>query len=492
MVSCRSQPGFQVATLVEDKLHHLEDSANDQHGEESFDSAGCEFAAGMLNDASSAVSFCRVAHHLLHMSTRADSSEIVARLLQEYPPCREVFADLILSLPAESLAEFSTNTFAMDTVASLFQAFKDDDGESVRAFRKICRMLEILGKQHPESVMPTLPMTASALSASHSSRSCTRPNTGVLTPSLGCVVSPKARAELLPSTAAARFGGAATATTVAPPPDGFTGRQSFQSHPLCAEYGTETKAATPPAIAVGHSVASSFQSAPRADATSAATLPPSPQPYLSWSDAWWSEPPSWTKLPPRELLNVSEKPRAICHTAALPFATVRSQTTSTGSVLQESRTPRWKAPPPMAPAKAAPFETAGKLLAADTAAFPPAAPDAPDLAANSASCDGRKSVSVEQQAAVARSLSNYLSQTTFAQSYSDVLTGLEDSSQKGKLYFADIETGTHCAISFAQVQDCAKIAAAPSPGESPILCAVENCAGCMTRSGCNSGRCNCH
>ena len=71
------------------------------------------------------------------------------RLLEVYPPCREVFADLVIGLPAGDLAEFADNDLARATLDRLWEASNADDGESARAVRNIRKAVRLLDEQPP-------------------------------------------------------------------------------------------------------------------------------------------------------------------------------------------------------------------------------------------------------------------------------------------------------------------------------------------------------
>ena len=74
-----------------------------------LDGAGHGGASSTPSPAEATAVFCEVAAGFLTLVRRADLPRIVVRLLEVYPPCREVFADLVLGLPAGDLPEFAGN-----------------------------------------------------------------------------------------------------------------------------------------------------------------------------------------------------------------------------------------------------------------------------------------------------------------------------------------------------------------------------------------------
>ncbi len=125
--------------------------------------AGWRCKLALLNGDNAASAFCEVSGFLLSFTGCADYWEFVSRLLVLYPPAREVFADVVLTLPSQQwIMMFPADSFARSTIRKLVEASEADDAESLRAARKIARMRILLDEQPPTSVMVQSFLSATA------------------------------------------------------------------------------------------------------------------------------------------------------------------------------------------------------------------------------------------------------------------------------------------------------------------------------------------
>ena len=234
------------------------------------DSVGWKCASDMLHADNAASVFCKVAGSFSSFSGCEDYWEFVVRLLELYPPAREVFVDLVLTLPPQQQLEvFSASSFARATFRRLVDASEADDSESLRAARKIARACISLREQRPTSVMATSSLTATAPSPPPSARSYSSQTAQVRSSIFGRMAGPKEGSAL-----GTGFAYASKATMDAPL-GAFTDRQLPAA---ILKHGPPT-APTTPDKAVGRHTACPSPQAPSADPTLAAQRPPNP---TSW------------------------------------------------------------------------------------------------------------------------------------------------------------------------------------------------------------------